>query len=162
MLQITNALLEAMHQIADTERPREACGLLTGERCGRDGTRLENVQPVDMGAVTWIVEAFHPARNIAAMPETRFEVDPRLRLTLQRQCRDSGNDVIGVFHSHPNGVAMPSETDLAMATEMDLLWLIMAAAPEKVTAAGQFEWSAYHLLPAPKRFVKITSVAILP
>jgi proteasome lid subunit RPN8/RPN11 len=44
----------------------------------------------------------------------------------QKSARKSGHAVIGCYHSHPNGRAQPSATDLAGANVEDFLWLIAA------------------------------------
>ena len=65
--------------------------------------------------------------NVAEPPRTRrFEVDPKLRLRLERALRESPDSVIGVYHSHPDGSAEPSETDISMIFEPDMVWLITA------------------------------------
>jgi proteasome lid subunit RPN8/RPN11 len=77
--------------------PHECCGLLVG-RAGR-------------------VLFAKPTRNVDARPDARYEVDARQHLDLQRALRDTvpSLDVIGVYHSHPEGPARPSATDLAEA-----------------------------------------------
>lgn len=88
--------------------PEEACGLLVGRTQG------------DAQSITEV----HESRNVALEPRRAFEVDPSLRLRLQRQTRGSGTGVIGVFHSHPGGDPSPSDTDRASIWEPDLVWLI--------------------------------------
>lgn len=87
--------------------PAEACGLLVGR-----GRRILRV--------TRLV----PAANLLAHVPGRFELDPLVRLRTERECRGGGERVIGHWHSHPDGPARPSATDLAMAYEPDLVWLI--------------------------------------
>ena len=42
--------------------------------------------------------------------------------------RESPDAVIGVYHSHPDGSARPSETDRSMIFEPAMIWLITAVA----------------------------------
>ena len=101
---------EALRQLVDHAEaayPSEACGLLVG-----NAERL--------------VQRIEPSRNLAAEPRHRFEIDPRLRLTLQRGLRGSGRDVVGLYHSHPDGASHPSASDLEKAWEPALVWLIVA------------------------------------
>ena len=88
---------------------RECCGLVEGNR--EDGE--------------FRVTALHPARNLAPAPD-RFEIDPRDHLAAHKLARANGHILIGCYHSHPNGCAQPSATDLAGAGEEDFLWLIAA------------------------------------
>jgi proteasome lid subunit RPN8/RPN11 len=107
MLEIPADLLAAMRRLADAAAPREACGLLLGE-----GARLL---------------ALAPTRNLAAA-EDAFEIDTALHLRLQRLARARpGRDVLGVWHSHPRGPAVPSARDREGAWDESLLWLITAA-----------------------------------
>ena len=105
--QITSAALAAY--------PAECCGLLVG-RTLHDEAR-------------WIVTRVHESENLADRGgRDSFEVDPALRLRLQRQLRGSGEQVIGIYHSHPDGEAKPSATDLHAAWEPELIWVITAPA----------------------------------
>ena len=99
----------AAHVAADY--PLEACGLLLGRRNGEDLVISEAVA----------------SANLAEDPAHRFEVDPGLRLRLQKAARQGAGQVLGHYHSHPDGPARPSETDRAGIHEADLLWLIVAA-----------------------------------
>jgi proteasome lid subunit RPN8/RPN11 len=87
----------------------ECCGLLEGSR---DGDHFR-------------ITAFYPARNLAAAPD-RFEIEPKDHLAAHKAARANGHTLIGCYHSHPNGHAEPSATDLAGAGEEDFLWLIAA------------------------------------
>lgn len=88
-----------MQRLATAAAPREACGLLLGTR----------------GRIT----ALAPSRNLAASADA-FEIDTALHLRLQRTTRS----VVGVWHSHPRGPAVPSARDQAGAWDAALLWLI--------------------------------------
>jgi proteasome lid subunit RPN8/RPN11 len=84
--------------------PLEACGLLFGMP-GR-------------------VEAASVARNVAGAPRRRFEIDPRHLLAAHRAARNGGPAIIGCWHSHPGGEAIPSARDIVGITEPGWLWLI--------------------------------------
>lgn len=84
--------------------PREACGLLFG----------------DTDAIT----AMQAVENVAEAPERRFEIDPRALFAALRAERVGGPKIVGYWHSHPSGDAMPSATDAAMAEPDGKLWLI--------------------------------------
>jgi len=106
----------------------ECCGLVEGRR---DGDHFR-------------ILGLYPARNLAAASD-RFEIDPLDHLAAVKKARANGCALIGCYHSHPNGQAEPSATDLAGAGEEDFLWLI--AAGERLNAfvyrGGRFtgaEW----------------------
>ncbi len=114
---------------ANTAFPNECCGLLQGVA----------------GPGGWRVTAVHESRNIAAQPERRFLIDPQHQFELLRRLRGSGHELIGCFHSHPEGRSKPSSTDLASALDENFLWLIAGGAPGNFTlncyvfSAGTFE-----------------------
>jgi proteasome lid subunit RPN8/RPN11 len=89
--------------------PRECCGLV-------EGVGDEQVLRVT---------AVHPARNLATEPD-RFEIDPADQFRVLRALRGTGRDIIGCYHSHPNGRAQPSARDREGAFGGDFLWLILA------------------------------------
>lgn len=89
--------------------PEEGCGLLVG--------RME-------GDTANVLRA-EPSPNVAENRERTFEIDPGLRLRVQRAARAEGLAVLGHFHSHPFGEPQPSATDRARAAdEPELVWLI--------------------------------------
>lgn len=85
----------------------ECCGLLRG-----NGDRILAVEL---------------AQNVAANPTRHFEIDPAALISAAKDVRSGGIPVLGFFHSHPNGMAMPSPTDIAYAAPEPHIWLIIAA-----------------------------------
>ncbi len=47
--------------------------------------------------------------------ERRYTIDPRDMLRVQKQAREKGLKIIGIYHSHPDHRAVPSECDRAQA-----------------------------------------------
>lgn len=120
-------LLDSMRQQAVAAFPEECCGLLVGRRIGD----------------RFLVTRIEPSPNVTTGDPARdFEVDPGLRIRLERALREGDEAVIGHYHSHPNGEALPSGRDLARAYEPELVWLIMA-----VRAQGVSDVAAYRLSP---------------
>lgn len=69
------------------------------------------------------------ARNAFESP-MRYTVDERdlFRIT-QREIPDAGEELVGIYHSHPNSEAYPSQTDINLAENWpDLLYLICSLA----------------------------------
>ena len=111
-VRLSRKQLQAIERAAETAYPEEACGLLVGRSEPGGACRVSTVEA---------------SANVAEPPRTRrFEVDPKLRLRLERELRESADSIVGVYHSHPNGSAEPSETDLSMIFEPDMVWLITA------------------------------------
>lgn len=74
--------------------PNEACGLLAG-----------------IGGQVRMVYAL---TNVASSP-VAYTVDPTEHFRALQHAERAGWDLIGVFHSHPNGPAEPSEVDRRLA-----------------------------------------------
>ncbi len=79
--------------------PQEVCGLVLGQR-------QESVVRVHRVLA---------AENIAERPETGYLIDPEFYLQVEHQAADEGRSVVGVYHSHPMGKPVPSDTDLELA-----------------------------------------------
>jgi desampylase len=95
-----------MHEAVRLRGNSEACGLL-------------------FGTADTIVEA-SIARNVAAEPSHRFEIDPAHLFEAHRRSRAGPLQLIGCWHSHPNGRAAPSRLDRAGVADDAWLWLIVA------------------------------------
>lgn len=97
------AMLAAAHHAT----PNEACGLLLGT-----GVHIRTAAPT---------------ANVAPDPARHFEIDPVALIAAHRAARDgTGPQVLGYFHSHPNGLARPSATDEASAARDGRIWAIIA------------------------------------
>lgn len=105
MLEVSSAVIDQLRDEAARAFPRECCGLLAGTDCR--------------------IEAVIPARNVHPEPRTHFEIDPRALIDAHRAARGTGPNVLGYYHSHPDGEPTPSATDRAMASGSDLLWAII-------------------------------------
>jgi proteasome lid subunit RPN8/RPN11 len=101
--------LAAISNAAAAAWPHEACGLLVGRRDG-DAISVRQILTVP---------------NVADTPERRFEVEPVALLAAHRAAREAGEEILGSWHSHPDGPARPSATDRARANVAGEIWLIV-------------------------------------
>jgi proteasome lid subunit RPN8/RPN11 len=106
IIRISSGVIETLLREARSALPNECCGLVTG-------------QP-------GLAEAAVPAKNVHPDPATGFEIDPKTLLATHRNVRAQGRDVIGHYHSHPNGRAEPSRRDAARAVQNGQIWFIIA------------------------------------
>ena len=106
-LQVSSHVLDALISEARQAHPRECCGLMLG----KEGS----------------IVAIQPAVNVHPEPENQFEIDPQALIDAHRNARMGGPQVLGYYHSHPNGRAHPSAHDEAMATGDGAIWAIIAA-----------------------------------
>ncbi len=121
--------LRTIGDLAERAYPAECCGLLVGCRdVDSDEVRITRIVP--------------SINLLAEETPRRFEVDPALRFRLMRELLGGPEEIVGHYHSHPDGPAVPSARDAEMAFEPDLLWVIVSAG-----AGGATETAAYFPLP---------------
>ena len=102
---ISSTLLGRLLTAAKNSPDAEVCGLLFGTE-GR-------------------IEAAEACANVAANPARTFEIDPVALFAAHRRARNGGPQVIGHYHSHPSGEAVPSARDAAQSMGDGALWLIL-------------------------------------
>jgi [CysO sulfur-carrier protein]-S-L-cysteine hydrolase len=85
---------QAMRRHVSRRSPQEACGLLAGN-AGR-------------------VEKTFGAPNVDRSPE-RFHMEPMAQWRAFQRMETAGIELVGIYHSHPNGPDHPSPTDIAEA-----------------------------------------------
>lgn len=108
--------------------PAECCGLIEGTYNKKEAS----------------AHACHPVRNLAADSDS-FEIDPARHIELLRSLRGTGRDVLGCYHSHPNGRAEPSPRDLARATDENFLWVIAAGGELRAFVHARAAFHPVHL-----------------
>ncbi|OGW37321.1 MAG: hypothetical protein A2010_15365 [Nitrospirae bacterium GWD2_57_9] len=94
MLNIKRSDFEVILAHCRSGLPNEACGMLGG----RNGS----------------VEKVYPMRNAKPGPDY-YEMDAEEQFRVMKDIRESGFELIGLFHSHPTGQAYPSSVDIAQA-----------------------------------------------
>jgi proteasome lid subunit RPN8/RPN11 len=104
-VEISRGVLQRILAHAASAPEREVCGLMLGTPA--------------------LVEV--ATENVSANPADSFEIDPAALFAALRAERAGGPRLTGHYHSHPNGLATPSERDAMMATSPGRLWLIVAS-----------------------------------
>lgn len=92
--------LQILFELAQQAHPHEACGLVLNI----DGK-----------------EVIHPVNNVASNPHENFEISPD-----DYAAAEDLGEVIGLWHSHPNASAEPSEADRASCEASGLPWHIVS------------------------------------
>jgi proteasome lid subunit RPN8/RPN11 len=105
-IQIRTDVLEALIDHARQDPRIECCGFLAG----RAGT----------------IAGAYPAENVATNPATNYEVATKEIVHLTRAIREAGLEMLGIYHSHPNGKAEPSITDIATVGYPDVAYFIIS------------------------------------
>lgn len=104
---LPHALLNEMLSHVSGLWPEEACGLIGG----RDGQAVR----------------LYPVENVRHSP-VAFEMEPLQQIKAMLAMEAEGLELIAIYHSHPNGPARPSATDVANAYYPDAVQLIISLA----------------------------------
>jgi proteasome lid subunit RPN8/RPN11 len=100
-------ILEDVIEDAKKSYPNEGCGFLVGRQAA---------------------DRFIPMTNVSVSAGKQYEVDPAELIHALREMRDSGEQLIAVYHSHPHGPAEPSQTDIDRAYYPEAAHLIVSLA----------------------------------
>ena len=123
-IRINQSVLKHIKALSEAAFPEEACGLLISRKQQPDHL-IRQVQ----------------ASNVHAKPDRFFEMDPVVLLRTHREVRASDEYIAGVWHSHPSGTSIPSETDRLMALDPAYIWLIVGVGDQ--TSLGLFQAPAH-------------------
>ena len=95
---------------AKKEAPLEACGYLA--------------------AKGGMIAAMYALTNIDKSGE-HFSFDPKEQFAALRDARTKGLEICAVYHSHPASPARPSEEDIKLAHDPQMLYVIVSLAQER-------------------------------
>ena len=87
--------------------PIEACGYLAGK--GDTITQNFEIKNIDNS-------------------EEHFSFDPVEQFSVVKKARNAGLEIMANYHSHPKSPARPSDEDIRMAYDPDILYLIISLA----------------------------------
>ena len=122
-LHITTIAYATLCQHAEKAYPDECCGVLLGKVA--DDERH--------------VHRIIPCRNIrVGEADKRYEIDLTELVRVQREARESGMEILGFYHSHPDHPAHPSPTDLEHAHWIGCSYVITSVERGKATETRSF------------------------
>lgn len=114
-----------LFEAAIASYPAECCGLLVGRREPSPGSDDRTVVVVISLTNAWEPSLLgytdsqaKPAQDRSAGEHSvgdRYYIDPADMLAVQRSARERGLEILGVYHSHPDHEAVPSECDRILA-----------------------------------------------
>jgi proteasome lid subunit RPN8/RPN11 len=119
-------ILEDVIEHAKKSYPSEGCGFLVGRHSA---------------------DRFIAMTNVSAFAEKQYEIDPAELIHTLREMRDSGEQLIAVYHSHPHGPAEPSKTDIDRAYYPEAAHLIVSLADRERPRAEAFRIIGGEVLP---------------
>ena len=121
-LAVSSQLLQQIEQHAISSYPNECCGLLIGHSTAE----FDHVLDLMLGTN----QRTDSAHN-------RFLIDPRDYLQAERRAAKLGQGVVGVYHSHPDHPARPSDYDQAQALP-NMAYLILSVVNGKIVDHRSF------------------------
>ena len=124
MLTIQYADYEALRAHGEETYPNECCGVLLGKNNGVEGNTVHQ-----------IVRAGNTRTDSA---HNRYNIAPEELIAAQRQARNSGLDIVGFYHSHPDHPAQWSTTDFAEAHWFGCSYVITAVARGQSALTNSF------------------------
>jgi len=128
-------------------RPEECCGLVGG-RSSSSGGDAEGA-------------SVYPLRNVAPDKSVAYDGDPQDLCEAQRMMRSRGEQLLGVYHSHPREVApVPSESDVLLAYHPSAIYFIIGmdgGAADENTAASLH---AFRIFRSEKRWERVEYAVI--
>ena len=126
-MKISPALLQQIYTHLEAGYPDEACGVMLGQD----------------GIITEIASAGNQRADSA---RNRYLIDPREYQRIECDADRRGLQVLGIYHSHPDAAAQPSQFDLDNAWP-ELSYLIVS-----VTKGKAVESHCWRLNEHPRRF----------
>ncbi|MDR0613426.1 MAG: M67 family metallopeptidase [Dysgonamonadaceae bacterium] len=105
MIHISQHIIDSIIAHAWNELPDEACGLLAG-----NGDRVVKQ---------------YPLTNIDHSSE-HFSFDPKEQFAVLREARKQGLQIVANYHSHPETPARPSEEDIRLAFDPNIVYFILS------------------------------------
>jgi proteasome lid subunit RPN8/RPN11 len=106
---IRSDVLSGLVGLSQSASGQECCGLLAGQE----------------GAITRIFAA----NNVASDPAKNYEIAPQELFRLMREIRAANLELLGIYHSHPNGKNEPSPRDIELAYYPDTAYFILSPLP---------------------------------
>lgn len=110
MLKLHLDHIQIIRTHAESAYPQECCGIMLGKMADGGKTLVEVWQTENV----WSAEAAYYPDGVGTT-SNQYAIAPAVLLQAQRQARDRYLEIIGIYHSHPDHPAMPSEFDRVYA-----------------------------------------------
>lgn len=112
MIQLSTHNLQVIFDRAESTYPEECCGVMLGNLSSESKTVVEVIPTQN----AWNPQANDfPDSDASHSRKRRYTIAPREMMQLQKSSREKNLNIIGIFHSHPDYPATPSEFDRSCA-----------------------------------------------
>ncbi|MFN6516805.1 MAG: Mov34/MPN/PAD-1 family protein [Nostoc sp. CreGUA01] len=136
MIKFSEQHLQIIRSHAENIYPDECCGIILGYVANEGKTTVE-VMPTENAWNTEAGAEFSGERTVESK-KRQYAIAPQVMLQAQKQARDRSLSIIGIFHSHPDHPAIPSECDRLYAWQ-GYSYIIVSV--QKGKAAELRSWS---------------------
>ncbi len=100
LIGLAQQMLGEIHSHAVSTYPEECCGLMFRSSSNGD-EGMKKVQRLER-----MKNAYEPSERYH-----RYTIDPKEFLEAEKRAEERGEEIVGIYHSHPNAPAKPSEFD---------------------------------------------------
>ena len=114
---ISESQKKVLSKHADNEKPNESCAVLFGTTINQKTT----------------VNEIFLTKNIDASP-TNFTISNEQLIECYKTAEEKNMNIVGIFHSHPNSEAYPSETDKKFMHSNPVVWIIYSGISKEFKA----------------------------
>lgn len=101
------------------EYPHEACGILAGK---------DN-----------LITKVYKMTNTSETPETCYSIDTKVLIKLNKEMRNTGLEMLGIYHSHVASSPYPSPRDVEMAFYPEVSYVIVSLTDSHKPEVGSFK-----------------------
>jgi proteasome lid subunit RPN8/RPN11 len=110
-LQLTMTQLQQLETHARSCYPAECCGVLVGRRTAA----IDQVIAIYPTTNAWSPDCLPGTISPEHSKRDRYWIDPADLFAIMQSSRAAGWTIIGIYHSHPDHPAIPSECDRQLA-----------------------------------------------
>jgi proteasome lid subunit RPN8/RPN11 len=114
VLQLLPKHLQTIYTHAETTYPEECCGIILGNLTSEGKTVVE-VMPTENAWNAETAAELPGDDTLDYSKRQRYAIAPQVMLHAQKEARDSKLNIIGIYHSHTDHPAIPSEYDRQLA-----------------------------------------------
>lgn len=126
MLKMPKVLRDQMVAHCRSTYPKEACGVLAAEARNESGLASALRAPGSPGGAPGeVVVQVYPMTNVDDSP-IGYSLNPAEQLAVEKQMRQRGQRMIGIYHSHTASEAYPSSVDVSLAISSDVSYVLIS------------------------------------
>ena len=109
MLRMSRELCAHVIEHCQSRYPKEACGLLAGTQAAAEPS----------------VAQVYPMTNVEDSP-IGYAMDPKEQLQVEKQMRQQGQRLLGIYHSHTATDAYPSPVDVRLSISPEISYVLVS------------------------------------